>query len=73
MKLVINDSKNAKSYQKEIAPEKATQLIGKRIGEKFEGSIAGLPGYSLQIKGGSDWAQQKRNAFLPKTPAQPSL
>ena len=54
MKLVINDSKNAKSYQKEIAPEKATQLIGKKIGEKFDGSIADLPSYSLQITGGSD-------------------
>ena len=48
---VINDMKAGKSYQKAVDD---TPFIGKKIGEKIAGSHAGLPGYELQITGGSD-------------------
>ncbi len=54
MKLVVNDVKAAKSLQKEVPDDKAAAFFGKRIGEQFEGGMAGLPGYKLKITGGSD-------------------
>ena len=50
-KLVISDPKTRLSYQKESGEE---GLVGKKIGEKIPGSIAGLDGYELEITGGSD-------------------
>ncbi|UCD03086.1 MAG: 30S ribosomal protein S6e [Candidatus Aenigmatarchaeota archaeon] len=50
-KLVVSDPKSRKSYQKEVSGE---GIIGKKIGDKFSGSAAGLDGYELQITGGSD-------------------
>ncbi|ADP77247.1 SSU ribosomal protein S6E [Methanothermus fervidus DSM 2088] len=40
-----------KSYQIETDTDK---LIGLKIGDEFDGSIIGLPGYKLKITGGSD-------------------
>lgn len=54
MKLVVNDTKNAKSLQKEVPEDKAAGFFGKKIGEGFDGGLAGLPGYTLKITGGSD-------------------
>ncbi len=54
MKLVVNDVKNAKSLQKEVPDDKASAFHGKKIGEGFDGGLAGLPGYKLAITGGSD-------------------
>lgn len=50
-KLVVSDPKTRKSYQKEVGGE---GLIGKKIGEKVPGSVAGLDGYELELTGGSD-------------------
>jgi small subunit ribosomal protein S6e len=50
-KLVVSDPKTRKSYQKEVSGE---GILGKKIGDKFSGSAAGLDGYELQITGGSD-------------------
>lgn len=52
-KLVISDPKNKKAYQKEI-DKKQTGLKDKKIGEKISGNNLGLPGYELEITGGSD-------------------
>jgi len=49
-KLVVADPKTRKSYQKEVSEG----LVGKKIGDKIQGKIAGLEGYELQITGGSD-------------------
>ncbi|MFH0970949.1 MAG: 30S ribosomal protein S6e [Candidatus Micrarchaeota archaeon] len=55
MKLVINDVKAGKSYQKEIPKEKEAMAYGKKIGEQIDGGfVAELPGYKLEIRGGSD-------------------
>lgn len=37
-----------------LEPGKFTPLIGKKIGETFNGALIGLPGYQLKITGGSD-------------------
>lgn len=51
-KIVISD-KNGKSYQQSFDSDK---FIGKKIKDKVDGSTIGLPGYELQITGGSDSA-----------------
>lgn len=50
-KLVVSDPKTRKSYQKEVSGE---GILGKKIGEKFNGNVAGLEGYELEVTGGSD-------------------
>jgi len=53
-KIVISDPKTKKSYQVAISQDKAYSLIGKKIGDKFDGSLLGLSGYELEIRGGTD-------------------
>ena len=53
-KIVISDPETRKAYQIEIEKNKATFLIGKKIGEEFDASPIGLPGYILKITGGTD-------------------
>jgi small subunit ribosomal protein S6e len=52
-KLVISDPKEKKAYQVEV-DKRSSALVGKRIGDVFDGGIAGLSGYKLQVTGGSD-------------------
>lgn len=51
VKVVISEPKTRKAFQVE---KEVPMLIGLKIGEKFDGSILGLSGFSLQITGGSD-------------------
>ncbi len=44
----------AKAWQITVSSPQADQLIGLKIGDTFDGGIVGLPGYRLEIKGGSD-------------------
>jgi len=53
-KIVVSDPKTKKSYQVTISQDKAYSLIGKKIGDRFDGSLLGLAGYELEIRGGSD-------------------
>ena len=52
-KLVIG-AKDGKCYQKEIKSPEADAVHKKVIGEKISGDDIGLPGYELEITGGSD-------------------
>jgi small subunit ribosomal protein S6e len=52
-KVVVSDPKTKKAYQKEI-DQKASTLLGKKIGEKVSGQPLGLTGYELELTGGSD-------------------
>ncbi|MFH1107246.1 MAG: 30S ribosomal protein S6e [Candidatus Micrarchaeota archaeon] len=54
MKLVVNDVKAAKSLQREVPEDKAAAFYGKKIGDRFEGGLVGLPGFKLEVTGGSD-------------------
>ena len=56
MKIVFGDPKSKFVFQKEVEASKEGQLLGKKIGEKVEGSIIGLEGYELTITGGTDKA-----------------
>lgn len=50
-RIVISEPKSKKAWQVE---KDVPSLIGKKIGEKFDGSLIGLSGFTLQITGGSD-------------------
>ncbi len=53
-KAVINDPKSGKSHQRTISGSMAGQLVGKKVGDEVDGLFVQLPGYKLQITGGSD-------------------
>ncbi len=53
-RVVISDPNEGKAYQIEPEESQFTNLIGKQIGEQIDGDNIGLPGYKLEIKGGSD-------------------
>lgn len=50
-RFVINEPKTRKSYQ---VDKEAPSIIGLKIGDRFDGSMLGLNGFTLQIRGGSD-------------------
>lgn len=52
-KLVVSDPKTKRTYQKEVS-QKESGLIGRKIRDKAKGDFLGLPGYELEITGGSD-------------------
>jgi len=53
-KVVINDTKNGKSHQVQVSGHHANSLIGKQIGDEVDGIFISLPGYKLQVTGGTD-------------------
>jgi small subunit ribosomal protein S6e len=54
MKIVISEKKEGRSYGIDLAKDKESALIGKKIGDKLEGGAVGADGYELEITGGSD-------------------
>lgn len=53
-KVVVSDTKSGKSYNVEVSGHHANSLIGKRIGDEVDGIFVSLPGYKLQITGGTN-------------------
>jgi len=53
-KVVVNDTKSGKSHQVQVSGHHANSLIGKKIGDEVDGIFISLPGYKLQITGGTD-------------------
>ncbi|MEM2915037.1 MAG: 30S ribosomal protein S6e [Candidatus Bathyarchaeia archaeon] len=53
-KLIISDPETETSKAIELEGSRANPLIGRKIGEVIDGSIVDLPGYKVQITGGSD-------------------
>ncbi len=53
-KAVIADPKSGRTHKRDITGHYANALVGKKIGEDVDGLFVGLPGYKLQITGGSD-------------------
>jgi small subunit ribosomal protein S6e len=53
-KVVVADPEKGKSYKLEARDPDARRLIGLRVGDKFGGELVGLPGYELQLTGGTD-------------------
>ncbi len=53
-KFVVSESETKKSYQIEVDQGRGAGVIGKKIGEEFDGDAIGLSGYKLKITGGTD-------------------
>ena len=53
-RVVVNDTKNGKSYQVQVSGHHANSLMGKKIGDEVDGIFVSLPGYKLNITGGTD-------------------
>ena len=54
MQVVYSDKKTGKTSQAIVQKEMEGQLIGRKIGEIIEGSVAGLDGFKLRVTGLSD-------------------
>jgi len=50
----ISDPKTGKSYKKEVSGNQANAILGKKIGDRMDGIFVEMPGYKLEITGGSD-------------------
>lgn len=50
----ISDPKTGKTYQTVVSGHYANSLVGKKIGEEFDGIFVSLPGFKLVLTGGSD-------------------
>ncbi len=53
-KVVVNDVKTGKAHNVQVSGHHANSLIGKKIGDDVDGIFISLPGYKLQITGGTD-------------------
>ncbi|MBS7619978.1 30S ribosomal protein S6e [Candidatus Bathyarchaeota archaeon] len=52
--LMVSDPKTGKTQKVEVDESRLSPLIGRRIGEVIDGTIANLPGKKLQLTGGCD-------------------
>lgn len=52
--VVVGDPDEGDSHSFEIEGQDANRFIGRSIGETVDGDAVGLPGYELEITGGSD-------------------
>ncbi len=53
-KVVVSDPKTGQSYNLTVSGGAAGAFVGKKVGKEVDGGPIGLPGYKLQITGGSD-------------------
>ena len=52
--LIVSDPSTGKSQKVELEDARMSPLIGKKIGEVVDGSVANMAGYKLKITGGTD-------------------
>ncbi len=53
-RVVISDPQSGKAYQVEAKDAAANKFLGRKIGDVVDGDAVGMPGYSIEITGGSD-------------------
>lgn len=53
-KVVLSDQKTGRAYNVSVSGGPAGAIIGKRIGDELDAGPFGLPGYRMEITGGSD-------------------
>jgi small subunit ribosomal protein S6e len=53
-KVVISDTNNGKTYQKEVKDEDAKKFIGLRIGDKLKADFPDIGNVEVEVTGGSD-------------------
>lgn len=52
--VVCADPETGRSYQVDVSGHHANSLVGKKIGDEVDGMFVDLPGYKLQVTGGTD-------------------
>ncbi len=52
--VVVNDPESGRSFPVTVEGQHASVLVRKKIGDEVDGMFLGLPGYTVQITGGSD-------------------
>ena len=52
--LIVSDPETGKTQKVEIEDARMSPLIGRRIGEVMDGTVANLSGYKIQLTGGCD-------------------
>ncbi len=52
--LIISDPETGKSQKVELEDNRMGPLVGRRIGEVIDGTVADLAGHQLQLTGGTD-------------------
>jgi small subunit ribosomal protein S6e len=52
--LIISDPETGTSQKAELEDARMAPLIGRRIGEVIDGTVADLAGYKIQLTGGTD-------------------
>lgn len=60
--VVVADPDSGTTVQQEIDGQDANRFLGRAIGEEVDGDPVGLPGYTLEITGGSDDAGRPMRA-----------
>jgi small subunit ribosomal protein S6e len=53
-KAVISDPRTGKTFPTVVEGHHANSLVGKKVGDEFDGIFVSLPGYKLVVTGGSD-------------------
>jgi small subunit ribosomal protein S6e len=53
-KVIVSDPQVGTSKVVELEEARATPFIGRKIGERLDGSVVDLPAHTVQIQGGSD-------------------
>ena len=66
-KVVVNNTKNGKSHNILVSGHHANSLIGKKINDEVDGIFVSLPGYKLQITGGTNKDGFPMRGDLPGT------
>ena len=52
--VAVSDPESGMTHQVDVSDQDANRFIGKNIGEEVDGGAVGLPGYALEVTGGSD-------------------
>jgi small subunit ribosomal protein S6e len=52
--LVVSDPETGKSQRVELEAARMAPLVGRRIGEVMDGTVANMPGHKLKLTGGTD-------------------
>jgi small subunit ribosomal protein S6e len=52
--VALSDPETGATYQQTVEDQDANRFLGRSIGETVDGEALGLPGYTVEITGGSD-------------------
>ena len=53
-KIILSDPKTGRAYNLNVSGGQAGTFVGRKIGDEIDMGSLGMPGYALQITGGSD-------------------